>query len=109
MPQCATDAPAWSASVIRFVAAGLENTGMYLDDAIGSDGYPIHLVATPATFFEKLCLYKSESRRGQSLIATARVHFLGHIITASGVRRNDDRVLLHPTYLQLAMHSTRRS
>ena len=92
MPQCASGAPALFVSVMRLVTAGLDNIRMYLDDAIGSDDCPIHLVATLATFFARLRLHKLKLSPHKSRIGAARVDFLGHVISADGVRPNDDRV-----------------
>ena len=92
MPQGAAGAPAWFVSVMRLVTAGLDNIRMNLDDAIGSDECPIHHVATLATFFARLRLHKLKLSPDKSRIGAARVDFLGHIISADGVRPNDDRV-----------------
>ena len=92
MPQGAAGAPAWFVSVMRLVAAGLDNIRMYLDDTIGSDDCPIHHVATLATFFVRLGLHKLKLSPDKSRIRAARVDFLGHVISADGVRPNDDRV-----------------
>ena len=92
MPQGAADAPAWFVPVVRLVTAGLDNIRMYLDDAIGSDDRPIHHVVTLATFFARLRLHKLKLSPNKSRIGAARVDFLGHVISADGVRPNDDRV-----------------
>ena len=92
MPQGAAGAPAWFVSVMRLVTAGLDNIRMYLDDAIGSDDCSIHHVATQATFFARLRLHKLKLSPNKSRIGAARVDFLGHVISADGVRPNDDRV-----------------
>ena len=92
MPQGAAGAPAWFVSVMRLVTAGLDNIRMYLDDAIGSDDSPIHHVATLATFFARLRLHSLKLSPDKSPINAARVDFLGHVISADGVRPNDDRV-----------------
>ena len=92
MPQGAAGAPAWFVSVMRLVTAGLDNIRMYLDDAIGSDDCPINHVATLATFFARLRLHKLKLSPDKSRIGAARVDFLGHVISADGVRPNDDRV-----------------
>ena len=92
MPQGAAGAPAWFGSVMRLVTAGLGNIRMYLDDAIGSDNCPLHHVATLATFFARLRLHKRKLSPDKSRIGAARVDFLGHVISADGVRPNDDRV-----------------
>ena len=92
MPQGAAGVPAWFVSVMRLVTAGLDNNRMYLDDAIGSDDCPIHHVATLATFFTCLRLHKLNLSPDKSRIGAARVEFLGHVISADGVRPNDDRV-----------------
>ena len=65
---------------------------MYLDDAIVSDDCPLYHVATLATFFARLRLHKLKFSPDKSRIGAARVDFLGHIISADGVRPNDDRV-----------------
>ena len=91
MPQGTAGAPAWFVSVI-LVTAGLDNIRMYLDDAIGSDDCPLHHVATLATFFARLRLHKPKLSPDKSWIGAARVDFLGHVISADGVRPNDDRV-----------------
>ena len=92
MPQGAAGAPAWFVSVMRLVTADLDNIPMYLDDAIGSDDSPIHHVATLATFFARLRLHSLKLSPDKSRIGAARVDFLGHVISADGVRPNDDRV-----------------
>ena len=92
MPQGAAGAPAWFISVMRLVTTGLDNIRMYPDDAIGSDGCPIHHVATLATFFARLRLHKLKLSPDKSRIGAARVDFLGHVISADGVRPNDDQV-----------------
>ena len=92
MPQGAAGAPAWFVSVMRLITAGLDNIRMYLDDAIGSDDSPIHHVATLATFFARLRLHSLKLSPDKSRIGAARVDFLGHVISADGVRPNDDRV-----------------
>ena len=92
MPQGAAGAPAWFVSVMRLVTAGLDNIRMYLDDAIGSDDCPLHHVATLATFFARLRLHQLKLSPDKSRIGAARVDFLGHVISADGVRPNDDRV-----------------
>ena len=92
MPQGAAGAPAWFVSVMRLVTAGLDNIRMYLADAIGSDVCPIHHVATLATFFARLRLHKLKLSPYKSRICAARVDVLGHVISADGVRPNDDRV-----------------
>ena len=92
MPQGAAGAPAWFVSVMRLVTAGLANIRMYLDDAIGSDDCPIYHVATLATFFSRLRLHKLKLFPDKSRIRVARVNFWGHVISADGVRPNDDRV-----------------
>ena len=91
MPQGAAGAPAWFVSVMRLVTAGLDNIRMYLDDAIGSDDCPLHHVATLATFFARLRLHQLKLSPDKSRIGAARVDFLGHVISADGVRPNDDR------------------
>ena len=68
------------------------NIRMYLDDAIGSDDCPLHHVATLATFFARLGLHKLKLSPDKSRIGAAHVTFLGHVISADGVRPNDDRV-----------------
>ena len=88
----ATSAPAWFVSVMKLVTAGLDNIRMYLDDAIGSDDYPLHHVTTLASFFARLRLHQLKLSPDKSRIGAARVDFLGHIISADGVRPNDDRV-----------------
>ena len=92
MHQGAAGAPAWFVSVMRLVTAGLDNIRMYLDDAIGSDDSPIHHVATLATFFARLRLHSLKLSPDISRSGAARVDFLGHVISADGVRPNDDRV-----------------
>ena len=92
MPQGAAGAPAWFVSVMRLVTAGLDNIRMYLDDAVGSDDSPIHHVATLATFFARLRLQSLKLSPDKSRIGAARVDFLSHVISADGVRPNDDRV-----------------
>ena len=92
MPQGPAGAPAWFVSVMRLVTAGLDNIRVYLDDAIGSDDSPIHHVATLATFFARLRLHSLKLSPDKSRIGAARVDFLGHVISADGVRPNDDRV-----------------
>ena len=92
LPQGAAGAPAWFVSVMRLVTAGLDNIRMYLDDAIGSDDSPIHHVATLAAFFARLRLHSLKLSPDKSRIGAARVDFLGHVISADGVRPNDDRV-----------------
>ena len=92
MPQGAAGAPAWFVSVMRLVTAGLDNIRMYLDDAIDSDDSPIHHVATLATFFARLHLHSLKLSPDKSRIGAARVDFLGHVISADGVRPNNDRV-----------------
>ena len=92
MPQGAAGAPAWFVSVMRLVTADLDNIRMYLDDAIGSDDCPLHHVVTLATFFARLRLHKLKLSPDKSRIGAARVNFLGHVISADGVRPNDDRV-----------------
>ena len=92
MPQGAAGAPGWFVSVTRLVTAGLDNIRMYLDDAIGWDGCPLHHVATLVIFFARLRLHKLKLSPDKSRIGAARVDFLGHVISADGVRPNDDRV-----------------
>ena len=92
MPQGAAGAPAWFVSVIRLVTTGLDNIHMYLDDTIGSDDCPLHDVATLAAFFARLRLHKLKLSPNKSRIGAPRVDFLGHIISADGVRPNGDRV-----------------
>ena len=92
MPQGAAGAPAGFVSVMRLVTAGLDNIRMFLDDAIGSDDCPLHHVATLATFFARLRIYKLKLSPDKSRIGAARVDFLGLVISADGVRPNDDRV-----------------
>ena len=92
MPQGAAGASAWCVSVMRLVTAGLDNIRMYLDDSIGSDDSPIQHVATLATFFARLRLHSLKLSPDKSRIGAARVDFLGHVISADGVRPNDDRV-----------------
>ena len=92
MPQGAAGAPAGFTSVMRPITADLDNIRMYLDDAIGSDDCPIHHVATLATFFARLRLHKLKLSPDKSRIGAARLDFLGHVISADGVRPNDDRV-----------------
>ena len=92
MPQGAAGAPAWFVSVMRLVTAGLDNIRMYLDDAIGSDNCTLHHVTTLAAFFARLCLHQLKLPPDKSRIGAARVDVLGHIISADGVRPNDDRV-----------------
>ena len=65
---------------------------MYLDDAIGSDDSPIRHVTTLDSFFARLRLHKLKLSPEKSRIGAARVDFLGHIISADGVRPNDDKV-----------------
>ena len=77
---------------MRLVTAGHDNIRMYLDDAIGSDDCPIRHVAALATFFAHLRLHKLKLSPDKSRIGAARVEFLGHVISADGVRPNDDRV-----------------
>ena len=90
MPPGAAGAPAWFVSVMRLVTAGLDNILMYLD-AIGPDDCPLHHVATLATFFARLRLHKLKLSPDKSRIGAARVDFFGHVISADGVRPNDDR------------------
>ena len=92
MPQGAAGAPAWFVSVMRLVTAGLDDIRTYLDDAIGSDDCPIHHVATLATFLARLRLHKRKLSPDKSRIGAARIDVLGHVISADGVRPNDDRV-----------------
>ena len=92
MYQGAAGALAWFVSVMRLVTADLDNIRMYLDDAIGSDDCPLHHVAALATFFAPLRLHKLKLSPDKSRIGAARVDFLGHIISADGVRPNDARV-----------------
>ena len=81
-----------SGSFRSLVTAGLDNIRMYLDDAIGSDDCPIHHVATLATFFSRLHLHKLKLSPDKSRIGAARVDLLGHVISAHGVRPNDERL-----------------
>ena len=92
VPQGASGAPVWFVSVMRLVTAGLDNIRIYLDDAIGSDDCPLHHVTTLAAFFARLRLHQLKLSPDKSRIGAARVDFLGHIISADGVRPNDDRV-----------------
>ena len=89
MPPGAAGTPVWFVSVLRLVTAGLDNILMYLDDAIGPDDCLLHHVATLATFFARLRLYKLTLSPDKSRISAARVEFLGHVILADGVRPND--------------------
>ena len=68
------------------------NILMYLDDAIGPDDYPLHHVATLATFFARLRLHKLKLSPDKCRIDAAGVDFLGHVILADGVHPNDARV-----------------
>ena len=88
----AAGAPAWFVSVMRLLTAYLDNIRMYLDDSIGSDECALHHVATLATFFARGRLQRLKLSPDKSRIGAARVHFLGHVISADGVRPNDDRV-----------------
>ena len=90
MPQGAAGAPSWFVSVMRLVTAGLDNIRMYLDDAIGSDDCPLHHVATLATYFARLRLHKPKLSPDKFRTGVARVDFWGHVISADGVRPNDD-------------------
>ena len=92
MPQDASGASAWFVSVMRLVTAGLDNIRMYLDDAIGSDDSPLHHVTTLAAFFARLRLHQLKLSPDKSRIGAARFDVLGPIISADGVRPNDDRV-----------------
>ena len=92
MLQGAAGASACFFSVMRLVTAGLDNILMYLDDAIGSDHCPLHHVTTLAAFFARLRLHQLKLSPDKSRIGAARVHFLGHITSADGIRPNDDRV-----------------
>ena len=92
MPQGAAGAPAWFVSVMRLVTAGLDNIRIYLDDAIGSDDCALYHVPTLPAFFARLRLHQLKLSPDKSRIRAARVDFLGHIISADGVRPNDDRV-----------------
>ena len=92
MPQGAAGAPACFVSVMRLVTAGLDNIRMYLEDAIGSDDSLIHHVVTLVTFFARLRLHSLKLSPDKSRIDAARVDVLGHIISADGVRPNDDRI-----------------
>ena len=92
MPHGAAGAPAWFVLVMRLVTAGLDIIRMYLDDAISSDDCPTHHVATLAAFFSRLRLHKLKLSPDKSQIGAARVDVLGHVISADGVRPNDDRV-----------------
>ena len=92
MPQGAAGAPAWFVSVMRLVTAGLHNIRLYLDDAIGSDDSPIRRIATLATFFARLRLHSPKLSPDKARMGIARVDFLGHVISADGVRPNDNRV-----------------
>ena len=92
LPQGAAGAPACFVSVMRLVTAGLGNIRMYLDDGIGSDDCPLHHVAILATFFARLRLHKLKLSPDKSRDGAAHVDVLGHIISADGVRPNDDRV-----------------
>ena len=49
-------------------------------------------MATLATFFARLRLHQLKLSPDKSRIGAARVDFLGHVISADGVRPNDDRV-----------------
>ena len=73
MPQGASGAPAWFVSVMRLVTAGLDNIRMYLDDAIGSDDYPLHHVTTLVAFFAPLRLHQIKLSPDKSRIGAARV------------------------------------
>ena len=77
---------------MRLVTASLDNIRMYLDDVIGSDDCPLHHVTTLAAFFARLRLHQLKLSPNKSRIGAARVDFLGHVISADGVRPNDDRV-----------------
>ena len=90
--QGAAGAPAWFVSVMGLVTTGLDNIRMYLDDAIGSDDCPLPHVATLATFFARLRLHKLKLSPDSSQIGATHVDFLDHVISADGVRPNDDRV-----------------
>ena len=92
MPQGATGAPAWFVSVVRLVTNGLDNIQMYLDDAIGSNDSTTAHVATLATFFVRLRLHNLKLSPNKTRIGTARVDFLGHVISQDGVRPNDDKI-----------------
>ena len=92
MPQGASGAPAWFASVMRLVTAGLDNIRSYLDDAIGSNDCPLRHVTTLTAFFARLRLHQLKLSPDKSRIGAALVDFLGHIISKDGVRPNDDRV-----------------
>ena len=71
---------------------GLDNIRMYLDDAIGSDDFPIPHVATLATFSARLRLHNLKLSPNKTRIGAARVDFLGHVISQDGVRPNDDKI-----------------
>ena len=78
MPQ---GTPAWLVSVMRLVTAGLNNIRMYLDDAIGSDNYPVNYLATLAIIFVRLRLHKLNLSPDESRIGAARIDFLAHLIS----------------------------
>ena len=65
----------------------LENVEIYID-AIGSDSRPFHHVATLATFYARLRLYKLKLSPKKS----ARDDLLGHLLSAEDVRSTDKRV-----------------
>ena len=75
---------------MRLFTGDLNNIHMYLDGAIGSDDSSITHVAALATFFARLRLHNLKLSPNQARIGTARVDFLGHIISHNGVRPNDD-------------------
>ena len=90
MPQGAAGSPAWFVSVMRLVTDDLDNIRMYLDDAIGSDAFPMAHVAKLATFFARLRLHNLKLSPNKTRIGAARIDFLGHVISQDGVRPNDD-------------------
>ena len=74
---------------MQLISVDLENNGMYLDDATGSDKSSIDHVATLVAFFARLRLHRLKLFPNETLIGAARVDFPGYVNSKDGVHLND--------------------
>lgn len=89
MAQGTAGAPAWVASVMRLVTAGLENIRMYVGDVIGYGDITLYHVDTLATFFVRLRLHKHRLSLNKSPPAS-------NCSVTSSFQTASDRMTSHP-------------
>ncbi|XP_055913593.1 uncharacterized protein K02A2.6-like [Eupeodes corollae] len=93
LPFGVASAPAIFQRLVEQVIAGVRQCGNYIDDIIVAAETTHELLDTLREIFERLKSYGLVCKREKCILLETEIEFLGHIISETGIRPSDSKVI----------------